>query len=151
VVDAAVGNGVLAVLVDGLDAVAVGIEQEGAVVGRAIVAARSGRAVVAVARVDTCLPERVDLRAVTGAEADVQPAGHGVLRVRRPNPPVVPSDHVGARVARLDAQGAQHGAIEALRRREIGVADTDVVEHRGNATVARPSGRALFTGTRARA
>jgi hypothetical protein len=77
VVDAAVGHRLLAVDVDRLDAVAFGVEQEGAVVGRAVLRARAGRAVVAVPRVNLGLPERVDLPAVVCTEADVGPAVTG--------------------------------------------------------------------------
>ena len=79
----------------------------------------------------TGLPERVDLRAVAGAEADVEPAGHRVLGVRRPDVPVVPLDQLGVRMAGLDAQDAQDGAIEALGGREVRNGDADVVEHPG--------------------
>jgi hypothetical protein len=74
VVDAAVGYWALAVGVDGLDAVAVRIEQERAVVVGTVGRARPGCAVARVTAVDPRLPEGVDGRAVGRAEADVQPA-----------------------------------------------------------------------------
>jgi hypothetical protein len=136
VLDAAGGHGVLAVPVDRLYAVAVGVEQEGAVVRWAVLRARPRRAVVAIPRVDARLPERVDLRAVAGAEADVEPPGHRVLAVRGQDVPAVPFDDLGARMARLHAQDAQDGAVEALGGREVRDRDEDVVEHPAEATVA---------------
>jgi hypothetical protein len=118
-VDTAVGHSVLAVAVDSLDAVAVGIEQEAAVIRWAVLRAGPGWASVAVARVDPGLPERVDLGAVAGTEADVQPAGHPMLMIRRAYPPVVPPDQVGARLARLDAKNAEEGAVKPLGCRDV--------------------------------
>src|SRR5690348_9481307 len=102
-VDPPDGNGALQV-VDRLDAVAIRVEQEPAVVGRAVLGARPRGAVVAVSRVDARLPESIDLRAVAGAEADVETARHLVLAVPGPDIPVLPLDQGGVGVAGLDAQ-----------------------------------------------
>jgi hypothetical protein len=82
------------------------------------------------------LPERVDLRAVARAEADVEPAGHRMLAVRRPDVPVLPLDQLGVRMAGLDTQDAQDGAVEAFGGREVRDGDADMVEHPAEATVA---------------
>ncbi|MGP0051703.1 MAG: hypothetical protein ACLPZR_23050 [Solirubrobacteraceae bacterium] len=162
-VDAAVGHRVLAVAVHRLDAVAVRVEQEGAVVIGAVNHARPGRAVVRVAGVDPRLPERVDGRAVRRAEADAQAAGHGVLAVSRADRPVLPLDQLGVRVARIYAEHGEHGAVEALGRGDVGHGDPHVVEHRrrlplpawpcpsprarnGRARTVRRAGRALVPG-----
>src|SRR3954465_9467599 len=118
-------------------AVAAGAGAEGGVVRGAVLRARPRSAVVAVPRVDARLPERVDLRAVAGAEADVEPAGPRILGVRRPDGPVVPLDQLRVRMAGLDAQDAQDGAIEALGGREIRDGDANVAEHRAEATAGR--------------
>src|SRR5207249_5266051 len=103
---------------------------------RGVLCARPRRAVVAVPRVDARPPERVDLRAVAGAEAGVEPAGHRVLAVRRTDGPVLPLDQPGVRVTGFGAQRGEHGAVEALGRGEIRNGDSDVVEHPGEATSA---------------
>ena len=95
VVDAAGRRAKLGFAVKRLDAVAVGVEQEGAVVVRVVRGARSRRSVAAVAGVDPGLPEGVDGRAVGSAEADVKAAGHRMLAIGRDEVPVLPLDQLG--------------------------------------------------------
>ena len=82
------------VVADGLDVVAVGVEDEGAVVVGVVHGADAGRAVVLAAGGDRGLVEGVDLRAVLGAEGDVgvrrwscrRPRSRGTACRRAPRP-----------------------------------------------------------------
>src|SRR6185437_14817943 len=129
------GLGDGAVVEDRLDAVAVGVEQEAAVVRGAVLRARPRRAVVAVARIDPRLPERIDLSAVASAKPDMEPTAQRVLAIGRPDVPVLPLHQLSVRMAWLGAQDAQDGAVEPLGGREVGYGDGDVVEHPAEPTV----------------
>ncbi len=50
--------------------------------------------------------------------------------------PVLPLDELGVRVAGLDPQHGEDGAVEPLGRGQVRDGDADVVEHHAEATVA---------------
>src|SRR5207247_1818791 len=59
---------------NGFDVVSVGIDQEGRVIGRAVVAPKAGCAVVTATGGEPCCVKFVDRCAIAGAESDVNPA-----------------------------------------------------------------------------
>jgi hypothetical protein len=113
-------------VVDGLDARAVRVEQEGAVVVVAVLRPRPGLAVRAAPGGDAGLPERVDLRAGRRHEADVQPPGRLALGEGE----VVPLRELLVGVRLPDPDRREHRLVEALRGLPVGDADRHVVEHR---------------------
>jgi hypothetical protein len=96
-------------VVDGLDAVAVRVAQERAVVVLAVLTPLARRAVVGEARVDAGLPEVVDLLARGRAERDVQPARDGVLVLGLGHQEVVPLREARRAVGLVDAERREHG------------------------------------------
>src|SRR3954462_11304062 len=117
-------------MVNGLDAVAVGVEEKGAVVVVAVLRTRARCAVVLVTGLGSGAPERVRGGARRRGEADVQAARHGVLLVNERQREVLPLGVVLAAARHADADGGQDGVVELLRGAAIGDADRDVVEHR---------------------
>jgi len=116
-------------VVDGLDAVAVGIEDECAVVARRVLRARAGRAVVAVAGARQRAPPCVDLLTRAGHERNVEVPRDRPVVTRPGDGEVVPLEEVPIRDGLGDAEHGQRGLVEAARGVEIGDADRDVVEH----------------------
>src|SRR5207249_11189937 len=110
-------------VVDRLGAVAVRVEEERAVVVVAVLRARTGWAVVPVARLRPDAPELVDLRARAGIEADVEAARHRMLAGRRGEREILPLGEVLVAVRPLAADRPQHGLVEPLRRLTVGHAD----------------------------
>ena len=103
----------------GLDAVAVRIEQEGAVVVVAVLRPRAWLAVALVPGGDPSPPERVDVLPRRRREAHVQPPSGRVGVVRLREGEVVPLGVLAAVVSQLDRNRPQHGFIEALGGRTI--------------------------------
>src|SRR5204863_5945985 len=111
----------------GLGAVAIGIEEESAVVVIAVFRPRAGSAVVAVAAFRSRPPERVDKLARSRAEADVKVARDGVIVVGgRERELPLPDGVLLVSPRALDPDRPQHGVVEALGRLAVGHADRDV-------------------------
>jgi hypothetical protein len=111
-----------------LGAVAVRVQQESAVVVRAVLRPRPRLAVVAVAGGNARLPEGVDVLARGRAEAQVQPARNRLVVCRRRQREVAPLGQPLVRRRLLDAEQPQQLAVERLRRVAIRAADPDVIE-----------------------
>jgi hypothetical protein len=100
-----------------LGAVAVGVQQERAVVLGRVDRPWAGRTVVAVAGVDAGLPEALDVLARRRDEADVQATCRSARSRERERSPVVVSED------------RQQRRVEAHRRREVAHADGHTLEH----------------------
>jgi hypothetical protein len=136
VVDVALA--VHAAVVHGLDAVAVRVEEERAVVVTGVLRAQAWPTVALVAGFEAALPERIDLGARARPEADVQ-TGRRFITAR--DREVAPRGELRAAVAELagrsrllDAYRAQHSLVEALRSLTVADADRDVVDHSERST-----------------
>src|SRR5688572_24976990 len=116
-------------VVHGLDAVLVRIEQKAAVVVRAVLGARAGLAVAPIARAGPDLPEFVDALARRRPEADVKATRHRAPRVGGREREVVPLRELVVAVLRLDAEHPEDGVVEGLRGAAVRDPDGDVVEH----------------------
>jgi hypothetical protein len=114
--------------VDRLGAVAIGVEQEAAVVVRTVLGSWAGLAVVAVAGVDARLPEGVYVGEGRRRERDVQAARDRVVLVDRGEREVTPpgDDLVLARA--LEPERREDPLVELLGPRPIRRPDGDVVE-----------------------
>ena len=131
---------------DGLDAVPRGVEDEGAVVGRAVVRARARLAVARVARGGHPLPPCVHDRGRPGEEAEVKTCGHGMLGRHLRQREVAPVDEAAAleRVA-LEAGEGERELVERAPLGEIRDADRDVVDHRSS-EASSPTPSAIRSG-----
>ena len=109
---------------DRLDAVAVRVEEESAVVIGGVVLAQSRLSVAAVTGLHAATPERVDVLAGGSGERDVEVTRERSRVLCGCNREVVPLEELLP--LRLSIE---HGRIEAARCLEIGDADGHVVEH----------------------
>src|SRR5579871_1344557 len=134
-------------MTDRFDAVAIGIAQEGAVIGR-VVLAHARPALVAAASSNAGVPERIDLLARFGLEAPMaaigllrlRPLADGeidTVRMRRPRPFAI-AEPVLAASDLHDVERLHDRIIEALGGGNVRDRDGDVVKHRRSAAVAAP-------------
>ena len=121
-------------MVDGLDVVAVGIEDERAVVARVVGGALTGRAVVRVARVDRGAVEGVDRLVRVHAERDVDVLGRrlaGDVRDRG-----VAGDDLDV-IGLVDADLLARRQVEAPDGRDVTRAEPQMADRAGLALLAR--------------
>ena len=128
---------------DGLDVVAVGVEDERAVIALVIDRALARRAVVTVPGLDRRPVERLDLLAALRDERDVDVlaqrlavlCNREVAPLRQPLVRVLPAE--------LVAERQEHRRVERLRGLEVGHPKRDVIDHSGwcvTASMLLPSG-----------
>lgn len=117
-------------VVNRLDAIAVRIAQEAPVVAGRVLPALARRAVVLIAGIGSGAPELVDEVSRRSHKGNVQVRGRRIRAVGGKDREVVPFDPVRPLVARLDPKRTEGVAVKALRRRHVGNADRDAVEHR---------------------
>ena len=123
-----------AVVVDGLDVVAVGVEDEGPVVAGVVGGALAGGAVVRVARFERGSVEGVDGLVRVGAERDVDVLGRRLAGDEGDRG--VGCDDLDV-VGLVDADLAARRHVEALDRRDVARAEPQVFDRAGLALVAR--------------
>jgi hypothetical protein len=117
-----------------LDAVAVGIEDEAAVVARVVLRPQARLAVARVARIDAAPPESVDVLPRRSREGEVEVASDRMLLIRLREGEVVPLVEPVSPARR----SAEHGLVEAPGSRPVGDADRHVVEHQSR-SIASPN------------
>ncbi len=116
--------------VDRLGAVAVRVEQEGAVVAGGVLRPLARFAVALVAGVDTRLPEGIHVVAGPSDERDVKMARRRPLGTCLRDAEVVPFVEMLARVRDVVAEDAEERFVELPTRAAVGHADPHVVPHR---------------------
>ena len=126
------------VVVDELDAVAVGVEQERAVVVRLVVGPLARRPGITEPGGRPGAPERIDVGATRRDETDMQSNRYRASRRCVQEREIIPLDELVVRVRRFDPELAENRAIERLRGKTVADADRDVVEHR---QILRPRSR----------
>jgi hypothetical protein len=119
--------------VHGLDAVAVWIEEKGAVVVLGVLRSEPGLAVTGVPRLHPAPPEGVDLFLRRRREGHVQVPSHRMVGVDLHDPEVRPLVVLPVGVRRL----AEHRRVEAPRRRAVADPDIQVIEHQSR-SIASP-------------
>src|SRR5262245_63474385 len=111
---------------------AIGVDQERRVIGRAVVLARTGAAIVAAAALQALAVKLFHGVVVLGAEGDVGAVRFPSLVQMQPERRLALRAKAGIAVAagaEHEAERSEHGGVEARAGVEIGNADSDVVVH----------------------
>ena len=113
-------------MVNGLDVVAIRVDEKSGIIAR-MVAALAGRSIVLAAIGEPGLVEALDLRAVIGLEGEMDVAPRGRILTKAIDPQFV-ADEMMLILDDRSAKRLQDGAIKSLGRSKVACSEVDMVD-----------------------